>query len=206
VRVYFDTEFIEDGRTIDLVSIGMVREDGRTYYAQALSFDPAKASRWVEEHVLAQLARCDRSLSLTEEMLRHLASGRLCSSMCLWRSKAEIGQELRRFVATKPIWGERAGAPEFWADYASYDWLVLCQIFGTMLHLPDGWPMFVHDVQQARQELTRGTGETIVWPARAAVHLPEHHALNDARDCQDRFDYIEAERQKRLGLAAGGAR
>jgi hypothetical protein len=206
VRVYFDTEFIENGVTIALVSIGMVREDGRTYYAQALGFEPADASRWVEEHVLSLLQRCDRSLSLAEEMQQHKHSGRPCSSMCPWRSRAEIAQELRQFVATKPIWGERAGAPEFWADYASYDWIALCQIFGTMLQLPDGWPMFCRDVQQAREELTRGSRETIVWPARAAVHLPEHYALNDARDCQDRFDYIEAERQKRLGLAAGGMR
>lgn len=29
-QVFFDTEFIEDGRTIELLSIGMVRDDGRT--------------------------------------------------------------------------------------------------------------------------------------------------------------------------------
>jgi hypothetical protein len=32
-RYAFDTEFIEDGRTIDLISIGIVCEDGREYYA-----------------------------------------------------------------------------------------------------------------------------------------------------------------------------
>jgi 3' exoribonuclease, RNase T-like len=33
VKIFYDTEFIEDGRTIDLISIGMVAEDGREYYA-----------------------------------------------------------------------------------------------------------------------------------------------------------------------------
>lgn len=28
MRIWFDTEFIEDGKTIDLISIGLVREDG----------------------------------------------------------------------------------------------------------------------------------------------------------------------------------
>jgi hypothetical protein len=29
MKYYYDTEFIEDGRTIDLISIGIVAEDGR---------------------------------------------------------------------------------------------------------------------------------------------------------------------------------
>ena len=33
MRIFYDTEFLEDGRTIDLISIGMVAEDGREYYA-----------------------------------------------------------------------------------------------------------------------------------------------------------------------------
>ena len=28
MKFFYDTEFIEDGHTIDLVSIGIVREDG----------------------------------------------------------------------------------------------------------------------------------------------------------------------------------
>lgn len=30
MRFWFDTEFIENGHTIDLISIGIVAEDGRT--------------------------------------------------------------------------------------------------------------------------------------------------------------------------------
>lgn len=33
MRYFFDTEFYEDGKTIDLVSIGIVAEDGRELYA-----------------------------------------------------------------------------------------------------------------------------------------------------------------------------
>ena len=32
-RYFYDTEFIEDGTTIDLVSIGVVDETGREFYA-----------------------------------------------------------------------------------------------------------------------------------------------------------------------------
>ena len=36
---FYDCEFIEDGRTIDLVSIGVVDEDGREFYAVSTEFD-----------------------------------------------------------------------------------------------------------------------------------------------------------------------
>ena len=41
-RFFYDTEFIEDGTTIDLVSIGVVDETGREFYAVSTQFDPAQ--------------------------------------------------------------------------------------------------------------------------------------------------------------------
>ena len=38
-RYFYDTEFIEDGTTIDLVSIGIVDEAGREFYAVSTEFD-----------------------------------------------------------------------------------------------------------------------------------------------------------------------
>src|SRR4051812_11038169 len=33
MKYFYDTEFLEDGQTIELISIGIVAEDGREYYA-----------------------------------------------------------------------------------------------------------------------------------------------------------------------------
>ena len=49
MRYWFDTEFIEDGKTIDLLSIGIVSDDGRAYYATSAEADRSKASPWVRE-------------------------------------------------------------------------------------------------------------------------------------------------------------
>ncbi len=54
-RFFYDTEFIEDGTTIDLVSIGVVDETGREFYAVSTQFDPGKAIPWVRRNVLDQL-------------------------------------------------------------------------------------------------------------------------------------------------------
>ena len=55
MRYFYDTEFIDDGRTIELISIGVAAEDGREYYAISTEFDPDRAGAWVRKHVLPKL-------------------------------------------------------------------------------------------------------------------------------------------------------
>ena len=55
VRYFYDTEFIDNGRIIDLISIGVVAEDGREFYAVSTEFDPESAGRWVRSHLLPKL-------------------------------------------------------------------------------------------------------------------------------------------------------
>lgn len=139
MRIFFDTEFIEDGRTIDLLSIGMVREDGETYYAEPVETDRSRASEWVRENVLPYL------------------NGPM-------KTRERIADEVIAFAGD---------APEFWAWYADYDWVALCQLFGTMMDLPIGWPMFCRDYRQVT------SGESL--PKQDKQDGPEHHALSDAR-------------------------
>ena len=60
MRYFYDTEFIEDGTTIDLVSIGVVDEHGREFYAVSTEFDPGKAGPWVREQRARQAAAAGR--------------------------------------------------------------------------------------------------------------------------------------------------
>jgi hypothetical protein len=119
LRVYYDTEFIEDGKTIDLISIGMVDENGREFYAISSEFDESKASDWVKTNVLVHLPS-------VVDFPRH--------------TKGEIRTALLEFVGNR--------VPEWWAYYCSYDHVVLCQLFGSMVDLPDTWPKFTLDIKQ----------------------------------------------------------
>lgn len=55
VKYWLDTEYIAQPFAIDLVSIGLVAEDGREFYAESSEVDWSKASRWTLEHVRPQL-------------------------------------------------------------------------------------------------------------------------------------------------------
>jgi hypothetical protein len=55
VRYWIDTEFIENPYTIDLISLGLVAEDGREFYAESSEVDWSVANQWTQQHVRPQL-------------------------------------------------------------------------------------------------------------------------------------------------------
>ena len=148
MRVWFDTEFIEDGKTIDLISIGLICEDGLAYYAECAECDLSKASDWVKKNVVPNL------------------NGRKTK-------RAKIAGEIVRMVGINP---------EFWAYYADYDWVALCQLFGTMMDLPKGWPMYCRDVKQFCDSLGN--------PQLPNQLSTEHNALNDAVWTRDAWQFL----------------
>lgn len=127
-KIYLDTEFIEDGTTIDLVSIGLIKDTGETLYLLNAESDWSKADQWVKDNVIAQLPQKPKGLPLSAFERKQG-----------WRSRKEIAEEIVSFVGNKP---------QFWADYASYDWIVLCQLFGRMIDLPAHFPMYCNDLRQ----------------------------------------------------------
>jgi hypothetical protein len=151
-RIWFDTEFIEDGTTIDLISIGMVRSDGATYYAETDQWIPGKASQWVRDNVIVHLKGGDSI-----------------------KSRDVIAREIVEFAGEKP---------EFWAYYADYDWVALCQLFGTMMQLPDGWPMFCRDIKQWAVDVGN--------PKLPEQTSTEHHALADALWNKEAWDFLSS--------------
>lgn len=161
MKYWLDTEFIEDGKTIDLVSIGIVAEDGRELYAESLNADLSRASDWVRDNVLTHLWSRQTDKRAANEWHRDGGSGGLLS-------RQAIASEIVRFCDP-----EQYGKPEFWGYYADYDWVVLCQLFGTMMELPNGWPMFCMDIKQLCVE----QGD----PRLPEQGKGEHHALADAR-------------------------
>lgn len=120
-RYFIDTEFLEDGTTIELVSVGVVSEDGREYYAVSTDFDAGAAIPWVQEHVLPQLPPpSDR----------------------VWKSNNVIREELLAFLTAD------GRDPETWAWYGDYDHVVICQLWGTMPELPRAMPRFTRELRQ----------------------------------------------------------
>lgn len=170
MRYFIDTEFYEDGKTIDLISIGIVAEDGREFYAVSAEAQLHRVSNWVQDNVLPHLPKYGDPA---------------------WMSRAAIRDRLESFVSLPgaspgTFAPGRAYAPDprpaFWAYYADYDWVAFCQLFGIMLDLPRHFPKFCRDLKQLSVHLGN--------PQHPSQDKNEHHALADARWNKKLFDEV----------------
>jgi hypothetical protein len=158
VRYFIDTEFYEDGSTIDLISIGLVAQDGREMYLVNREARLDRVSDWVRSNVLPSLPRY---------------------SDAGWVTRSQIADAVNVFIGHEVL---ASGKPEFWGYYADYDWVALCQLYGTMMQLPKHFPMFCMDLKQL--SVMKGN------PKHPKQIASEHNALNDARWNADLYRFL----------------
>jgi len=170
-RIYYDTEFLERGpaHPIELISIGMVRDDGTEYYAVAADapWERITEHAWLMANVMPSLPK--RLAGTLSGVAVDFTDPRV-------KPRSLIAEQVKRFVLGSPN-------PELWAWYGAYDHVVLAQLFGRMVDLPTGFPMWTNDL---RQEVAR-LGDP---------QLPEqpsglHNALADARHLKARAEWLD---------------
>lgn len=173
MKVFYDFEFLEDYHTIDPISVGMVREDGRELYIVFRDFDTLAVAKhqWLMENVMPYIGH--------EEYTSHVTgTGQPVRDLTITDPAAMSKQEARNAILAfvDDIW------PEFWAWYGAYDHVALCSLFGTMVDLPRKFPMFTRDIRQ-------------LWEAKGRPPFPVqqkglHNSLDDARHNVVRYDFL----------------
>ncbi len=146
---YLDTEFHEDGRVIDLISIALVSENLEYYAVAEDGWDPAQCNPWVQENVLPKLPPRQAPA---------------------WRSRAQIANHITELLSREK--------PVIWGYFSDYDWVAFCQLFGRMIDLPKGFPMYCLDL---KQEMKRLGIKREDLPSALQHQTDEHNALSDAR-------------------------
>jgi hypothetical protein len=182
---------------IDLISIGIVAEDDREYYAISKEFDIYAAwnkhevkinpnfnpvqpegeynpmyitEYWLRNNVLRPIFKelyiletgiIDRevldNLYYSYKEFKYLVNKH-------GKTNKKIAEEIKDFCGKcSLITSERDKhfrengielfeAPEFYAYYADYDWVAFCSLFGSMIQLPKGFPMYCKDLKQTLDE------------------------------------------------------
>lgn len=278
MKYFLDTEFIEGSQkktifglpvgntkpTIDLISIGIVSEDGREYYAISKDFNlkeawnrydlqdvkygctPSKGKEkvyWIRENVLKPIfydfMGKDINFHSIDSLFTYKNFKRLLS--LYGKTNKEISEGVHQFCRqgenkiryhNNPLESydykcpgsefyyakmtHQEYSPEFYTYYGAYDWVVLCWLFGKMINLPKGFPMYTHDLKQLIDEkaeeilankleeqkdndlldfipTVEGVLKTFI---KSRNNYPkqenEHNALGDARWNKYLFDFISS--------------
>lgn len=213
MKYFLDTEFHEGfhkplfGRKrhfIDFISIGIVAEDNREYYAISKDFDikaawdsyqieqvyggmrnmfpNGKKVYWLRDNVLELIFDEQIQVWAKEKKSKigfHTTSGydfpipfnfknfkKIIERY--GKTNEQIATDIMLFVWAD-VWqkwigssdefferGKRFGwskePNEFYAYYADYDWVAFCSLFGKMIDLPEGFPMYCKDLKQGLDE------------------------------------------------------
>lgn len=242
--------------TIDLISIGMVRDDGEEYYAvcnefnlreawnrwdgeyheqsgfaKSYGFPPIK-KYWIRENVLLPIWReliiksedewfaysTDKEY---EEFLRSVNSGEGDDKFTLkslkrllkkyGKSRNQIAEEVKNFCTYR--WSVESPGDlfvntsydnkcELYGYYSAYDHVALCWLFGKMIDLPKGFPMYTKDLKQdldhyaisesdingiSKEEALNNVKEMNDYPKQEN----EHNALSDARWNKKLYEFLK---------------
>jgi hypothetical protein len=185
LKIFYDTEFLEDGKTIELISIGMVAEDGRELYLvnEAIEHQPLYdricKHDWLMANVVPHLPLRTGTHSKPYKLPEAQFKGHFLLDSRDNRvvSRRYIRNAVRDFVLS-------TAEPELWAYYGAYDHVVLAQLFGRMIDLPTGVPMWTNDLKQEVER--RGN------PSLPEQESAEHDALADARWVRDAYAWLAA--------------
>lgn len=160
----YDTEFLDNGSTIELISIGIVCEDGREYYAvnSEMPYDGIRNEPWLIKNVVPLLPLNDK---IYPGGFGDRPSWSLDMKSTLVKPKWVIRNEIREFFMV--------GHPELWAYYGAYDHVALAQFWGKMIYLPKGMPMWTHELMQLIEHIP-----DFELPEQG---IGQHNALVDAQ-------------------------
>lgn len=217
MKYFIDTEFHEYKKepffgkpinTIELISIGIVGEDDREYYSICNEFDIKAAwdNQWLQENVLRsifdELLLWEQAANYKMEQI--IGHGNVINCLfgfknfkrliCKYgKSKAQIARGIKIFIGTKESirnWNEIKDIwnVKFYGYYADYDWVVFCWLFGKMIDLPEGFPMYCRDLKQIMDDKRLDKD----WKRR---HCPDpegaHNALVDAKWNKEFYNKLE---------------
>jgi hypothetical protein len=257
MKVFIDTEFLEGTQktffgkskpTIDLISIGLVAEDGREFYAISKEFNLKEAwnrhqlkevygdarnlypegikEYWIRENVLKPIWKelSSRYLNETDGIsskrtyTRSIYSKFSYDSFCgligiYGKTKNQIAGGILNFINSEEV--KYIGAstveltnesvdiirrgylkPEFYGYYCDYDWVCFCWLFGKMISLPQGFPMYCRDLKQTFDEKQKFNDERykvgdLKKFAAYPKQLNEHNALADAKWNFELYKFLE---------------
>jgi hypothetical protein len=168
MRYYLDTEF--DESRVELISVGVVDQTGRRFYAINGDYDWDLAAPWLRDNVephlsLAEYAEETKNLRYAECSCRGIGD--------LLRDWANLDQ------------GDEAH--EFWAYYGAWDWVLLRRLF-PQHDVPMALPLLYFDLKQFA--LSVGVEDPLV---DFVAHVePRHNALADAEWCRRAHEALVA--------------
>jgi hypothetical protein len=182
MNIYWDSEFTGLHRDTTLISLGMVADNGREFYAEFTDYDPWQVDDWVQEHVIDNLLFNDPFDG--PPFVRNIGSVTFV--------KGDIN-DVRDALES---WLSRFDYIELWSDCHHYDVVLLQGIFGGAFSMPSHIYYIPFDLSTALK--VYGIDPDISREAfiDSPIEGEKHNSLYDARVIQACYDKLRRNKYK----------
>lgn len=212
-KFFYDTEFIEKKDNITLLEIAIVHSSGKSI--ELISSDVSliqieeafyrndnteggEPNYWLRDNVLKPLFYKLREKHMIKGSTLEFDPDNIFLIITEFGlTKEEMAVEIEKFIRTNTTSQEKI---ELYGYYSAYDHVAFCWIFGRMLDLPKGFPMYTIDLKQMLDETVEeyitvtaySSGNHVVPSYNSAlnyikglqgypVNNEEHTAIGDAK-------------------------
>lgn len=125
MKIFFDTEFTGLHAKTTLVSIGLISETGKTFYAELTDYDTSQVDNWLQENIIDNLYLENKFYTVEE-----------CMKASINDNVVEIIDDNKNVKLLLTQWLEQFDSVEIWSDCLAYDWVLFNDIFGHAFSIP----------------------------------------------------------------------
>ena len=134
MKIFFDTEFTGLHKDTTLISIGLIDENGRTFYGEFSDYDESKCDDWIRENVIKHLKWSKEGP--VEDFVNIYVNS--------W--EAFGSKEYIKIVLSE--WLSKYDEVDLVSDCCHYDMVLFIDIFGDAWSIPDMVNPACHDINQ----------------------------------------------------------
>lgn len=121
-KIFFDTEFTGLHQKTTLISIGLISECGKTFYAELTDYAQSQVDGWLQENVIDKL--------YLHKSLPH-------EGYCGGYDELTVRGNTELLQTKLMDWLNQFEQVEIWSDCLAYDWVLFNNIFGGAFDIPD---------------------------------------------------------------------
>lgn len=189
MKIFFDTEFTGLHKDTRLISIGLVDENGRTFYAETLSYREEDCNDWIKENVIANLK------------YNHVNDNWIDKS-----DKDNIVCKGYTYFLRQALedWLSVYDEVQLVSDVCHYDMVLFIDIWGSAFDIPKQINAACHDINQDIAEFYNiseanafdTSREQIVEIYMEPVEGDKHNSLYDAKVIKEIYNLIKSNEHK----------
>jgi len=180
MNIYFDTEFTGLQKDTTLISIGLIAEDGSTFYAEFTDYDKSQCDKWIQTNVLDNLIIKNYGVQKDN-----------------WNETIIKGNKtLVRFYLS--MWLSQFDKVQLISDVSHYDMVLFIDIFGSAWDLPKNINPSCHDINQdiaewyniIEEQAFDMSREKILIDCEVNISGNKHNSLFDAKVIKEIYNAI----------------